>query len=88
METESRTIAFGQLGIQEIKRENQKTIDGYITARKMETNISNYTQLNTCKTLKYFSRHINKNFQDVTRQDIASFLNSLRKNETHDRSEP
>jgi hypothetical protein len=35
METESQTIAFDKIRIQEIKRENQKAIDDYITARKM-----------------------------------------------------
>jgi integrase len=84
METESQTIAFDKIRIEEIQRENQKTIDDYIAARKIEANISKYTQLNTSKTLKYFSRQINKNFQDVTREDVVSLLNSLRKNETQD----
>jgi site-specific recombinase XerD len=79
METESETIAFDQIWMQEIQRENQKTIDDYVEARKIETNITNYTQLNIVKTLKYFSKHINKKFQDVTREDIVSFLNHLMK---------
>jgi Phage integrase, N-terminal SAM-like domain len=84
MEIESQTIAFDKIRIQEIQSQNQKIIDDYVEARKIETNITNYTQLNIIKTLKYFSRHIHKNFQDVTREDIVSFLNSLRKNDSHD----
>jgi site-specific recombinase XerD len=84
METECQTNPLDKIRIQEIQSENQKIIDDYVEARKIETNITNYTQLNIIKTLKYFSRHINKRFQDVTREDILSFLNTLRKNETYD----
>jgi site-specific recombinase XerD len=84
MEAESQTIAFDKIRIQEIQSQNQKIIDDYVEARKIETNITNYTQLNIIKTLKYFSRHIHKNFQDVTSEDIVSFLNSLRKNDSDD----
>src|SRR5206468_10520516 len=86
METEIQTKSLDKIGIQEIQSENQKTIDDYVEARKIETNITNYTQLNIVKTLKYFSKHINKKFQDVTREEIVSFLNHLRKNETDDPS--
>jgi site-specific recombinase XerD len=86
METESQTNPLDKIRIQETQSENQKIIDDYVEARKVETNITNYTQLNIIKTLKYFSRHLNKSFQDVTREDIVSYLNSLRKNETYDRN--
>jgi integrase/recombinase XerD len=84
METESQTNPLDKIRIQETQSENQKIIDDYVEARKIETNITKCTQLNIIKTLKYFSRYLNKIFQDVTREDILSFLNSLRKNETHD----
>lgn len=35
-------------------------------------------------TFNRLSRHANKNFRDVTRDDIISFLNTLRKSETDD----
>jgi integrase/recombinase XerD len=69
-----------------VQNENHKIIGDYIEARKTETgvNISANFQSLAMRTLNYLSRHTRKNFKDVTREDIASFLNSLRKSETED----
>jgi len=66
----------------EIKTQNQKIIDDYIQARKTESNLASTTHVVTSDTLNRFSRHVNKNFKDVTRDDIILFLNSVRKSET------
>jgi integrase len=71
-----------------IQNDNHKIIGDYIEARKTETgiNISANFQSLAMRTLNYLSRHTRKNFKDVTREDIVSFLNSLRKSETEDPS--
>lgn len=40
METERRVISFDKIQIQEIQSENQKIIDDYVEARKIENNIN------------------------------------------------
>ena len=65
METECQTNPLDKIRIQQIQNENQKIIDDYVEARKIETNITNYTQLNIIKTLKYFSRHLNKSLSGI-----------------------
>ncbi|MDW0209975.1 MAG: phage integrase N-terminal SAM-like domain-containing protein, partial [Nitrososphaeraceae archaeon] len=64
--------------------QNQKIINDYIQARKTETNLATNTQVVTSDTLNRFSRYVNKNFNDVTRDDIILFLNSVRKSETQE----
>jgi integrase len=68
----------------DIQAQNQKVIADYIQARKTETNLAGSTQVVTSDTLNRFSRYVNKNFNDVTRNDIILFLNSVRKTETQD----
>jgi len=58
----SQMIPFNQIKTQS---ENHKIIDYYVEARKIEANITKYTQLNIIKTLKYFSRHANKKFKTL-----------------------
>jgi len=77
-ETEQTIISY------DIQAQNQKIIIDYIQARKTETNLASSTQVVTSDTLNRFSRYVNKNFHDVTRDDIISFLNSVRKSETDD----
>jgi integrase/recombinase XerD len=64
--------------------QNQKIINDYFEARRTETNLAGSTQIVINNTLNRLSRYANKNFNDVTREDIISFLNTLRKNETDD----
>ena len=68
----------------DIKTQNQKIINDYFEARKTETNLANSTQIVINKTLNRLSRYVEKNFHEITRDDIISFLNTLRKNETDD----
>jgi site-specific recombinase XerD len=68
----------------QIQIENQKVIDDFLEARRIEVNISKNTKQLRANTLNYLSRHANKEFQDLTRDDIISFLNSVRKSETED----
>jgi integrase/recombinase XerD len=67
-----------------IQADNQRTIENYLEARKVETNLSKGFQTVTSYTLRSLSRSANKNFKDITREDIVFFLNSLRKSETED----
>ncbi|MDW0179080.1 MAG: hypothetical protein QOK80_10815 [Nitrososphaeraceae archaeon] len=65
-----------------IQNENQKIIDDYIEARKTESNLSiNFRNL-VARTINSLARHVNKNLKNVTRANVISFLNSLRKSET------
>lgn len=77
-ETKQATIVY------DIQTQNQKIINNYFEARKTETNLGNSTQVVMNNTFNRLSRHANKNFRDVTRDDIISFLNTLRKSETDD----
>lgn len=70
--------------VYDIKAQKQKIIDDYIQARKTETNLAGSMQVVTSDTLNRFSRYVNKNFNDVAKDDIISFLNSVRKSETQD----
>ena len=67
-----------------IQNENQKIIDDYIEARKTESNIAKDFQKLAARTIHSLARHANKNLKNVTRDDLISFLNSLRKSETDD----
>ena len=63
---------------------NEKIIRDYIEARKTETNLAESTQRVMIDNLNRFSRYTKKDFKDVTRDDIISSLNFLRKSETED----
>lgn len=65
-------------------RENQKIIDSYVDARKTKSNVSQNFQTLIGNTLGSLSRFTKKNFKRITRDDLISFLNSLRKSETDD----
>ena len=67
-----------------IQGQNEKIINEYIEARKTETNLAESTQKVMIDNLKRFSRHLNKDLKQVTRNEIVTFLNSLRKSETDD----
>jgi integrase/recombinase XerD len=69
---------------EEIQIENRRIIDDFIDARTIEANISKNSQQLRVNTLRYLSNHAEKNFKDVSREDIVSFLNSVRKSETDD----
>ena len=72
-----------QTQVYDIQTHNQKTIHDYIEARKTETNLASSAQKVMIDTLNRFSRNTKKYFKDVTRDDVVSFLNSLR-SETED----
>ena len=75
-QAQSQTVIFDT-----IQKGNLKIIDDYMEARKTESNIAKNFQKLSVNTLNYLSRHSKKNFKNVTRQDIISFLNCLRKDE-------
>ncbi|HET6726420.1 MAG TPA: hypothetical protein VFH19_00165 [Nitrososphaeraceae archaeon] len=79
-QAQEQTVVYGY----DIKTQNQKIINDYFEARKTETNLASSTQVVMNNTLNLLSRHVNKNFKDVTRDDIISFLNNLRKSEADD----
>ena len=68
----------------DIQTTNERIISDYIEARKTETNLAQSTQRVMIDNLNRFSRFTKKDFKDVKRDDIVSFLNSLRKGETED----
>ena len=72
-----------QTQVYDVQTHNQKTIHDYIEARKTETNLASSTQKVMIDNLNRFSRNTKKYFKDVTRDDVVSFLNSLR-SETED----
>ncbi len=68
-----------------ISEENALTIANYILAMKVEINLSNaYRWSNICILCKFSNYHENRLFRDINRNDILSFLDSLRKPETSD----
>ena len=73
-----------QTQVYDIQTDDQKTIRNYIEARKTETNLASSTQKVMIDNLIPFPRYTNKNFKDFTRDDVVSFLNNLRRNETED----
>jgi integrase len=68
----------------EPQKQNQKILSDYIEARKTETNISESFQKLISRAVNSLAGHANKNLQDVTRDDIISWLNTVRKSETDD----
>jgi integrase len=68
-----------------ISEENALTIANYILAMRAEINLSNaYRWSNICILCKFSNYHENKSFSDINRDDILSFLDSLRKPEASD----
>jgi site-specific recombinase XerD len=63
---------------------NERIIADYIQARKTETNLAESTQRVMTDNLNRFSKYLKKDFKDITRDDLISFLNSLRKTEIQD----
>jgi hypothetical protein len=64
---------------------NAKTIIEYITAAKSELNLSDNYRKDIVEALARFSRYNdNRPFKDITRIDIITFLDSLRKTEAQD----
>ncbi len=64
--------------------QNPIVIEQYIAARITEVNLAQSTQKTVRDTLNRFSKHVKKGFKDLNRDDIISYLNSLRKSETDD----
>jgi site-specific recombinase XerD len=79
VETRTENVTFDQ-----IQTENDKIIIDYIEARKTENNISPNFQKLAVRTLNYISRYTRKYFKDMIRNDLVSYLNSLRKSEAED----
>lgn len=68
-----------------LSRSNAFTIVNYILAMKVETNLSTNYRRETIMSLKLISQFLdNKLFKEVTRDDILSFLESIRKPESKD----
>lgn len=78
-------LALGYCRRLKFTENNTPVIVAYLKALGNEINLSdNYKRINLT-TLVYLSRfHSNKNFKDMTKDDIILYLNSLRKNETAD----
>jgi integrase/recombinase XerD len=72
-------------GLRSLSIENNiVTIVNYIYAMKIEINLSLNYRRGLIKFLSGFSNYVNKDFKDVARDDVISFLESLRKTETID----
>lgn len=76
--TTEQTIVYS------IQALNEKIISDYKEARKTETTLAQSTQRVMIDNLNRFSRCVKKDFRNVERGDLISFLNSLRKTETED----
>jgi integrase len=68
-----------------LNKENALNIANYISAMKSETNLSDSYRRNIVTILSMLSFRIsNKLFKSMTRQDVLSYLDSLRKTESID----
>lgn len=68
-----------------ISPDNALTISKYILSMRVETSLSNNYRRTIISSLKLLSQHLsNKPFSDITRDDVISFLDSLRKNDSED----
>jgi integrase/recombinase XerD len=68
-----------------IPEENASIIIDYISAARIEVNLSDHYRKDLIQALSIFSRHTgNKNFGEMTRNDIVSFLESFRKTDAAD----
>ena len=66
-------------------KDNAVTIVNYIAAMKVEINPSDHYRRDLIELLARFSKFNNdKNFKDITRSDIITFLDTYRKTETAD----
>lgn len=77
-------VSTEQTIVYDIHAQNKRIRSDYIEARKTETNLAYSTQRVMIHNLNRFSKCAKKEFKDITRDDIISFLNSLRKSETDD----
>jgi integrase/recombinase XerD len=65
--------------------DNVSAILNYIFTMKIEVNLSDSYRKDLIKLLSKFSNYChNKNFKDISREDVISFLDSFRKTETTD----
>ena len=81
---EDLTYYFKEL-IVKTGESNSSTIVEFLLAIKIENNISKYTKINYIVSISFFSTfHKNKAFNEMTRSDILSFLDSFRKPEVAD----
>jgi integrase/recombinase XerD len=68
-----------------INQDNIKTIISYIVIMKTEVNLSDHSRKNLIDLLSRFSKFNNdKNFKDITRDDILAYLDNHRKTEIVD----
>ena len=68
-----------------ISPNNALTIAKYILSMKTETSLSNNYRHSILSSLKLFSEFLcNKPFSDMTRDDVISFLDSIRRNDSED----
>jgi hypothetical protein len=68
-----------------INQRNATTIINYITAMRIEVNLSDHCRKDLIEILCRFSRYYkDKPFRDITRDNITTFLESFRKTETSD----
>ena len=65
--------------------DNTATIVNYISAMKIEINLSDHYRKDLIELLTRFSKFNNdRNFKDITHSDIIAFLDTYRKTETAD----
>lgn len=70
---------------EQVSKENSVTIADYILAQKTEVNLADTYRANIITTLITLSKFLNnKPLKDMTREDILSYLNKLRKPECSD----
>jgi integrase len=68
-----------------ISEENAMTIIDYISAAMIEVNLSDHYRRDLIQALSLFSRQTgNKDFKQITRNDIVSFLEGFRKTDAAD----
>lgn len=66
-------------------KQNASTIADYIRAMGTEINIKDSSRVSTIKSLTWLASHLeNKPFKEMTRDDVLSYLDSLKKPETVD----
>jgi len=71
--------------LSEVNPYNAKIIHNYIEAEKVEINIKESTKADKIKKLCWLSRYLNhKSFNNMTKQDIVNYLDSIRKPDSED----
>ena len=69
----------------EISPNNARIICNYIEAEKVEINIKESTKTDKIKKLCWLSRYLNhKSFNNMTKQDVVNYLDSVRRPESED----